>query len=105
MTKNEGPTLEALLELLGQRGVYTILRALRDGPLRFGSLQQATALPPRSLSLRLKELEELGLIRRTEHPEVPPRVDYALTARGQGLQPALEALAAWEAQASGARSG
>ncbi|RDI96379.1 transcriptional regulator [Meiothermus sp. QL-1] len=100
MAKTKGPTLEALLELLGQRGVYAILRALQNGPLRFGALQQATALPPRSLSLRLKELEELGLIRRTEYPEVPPRVDYALTPRGQSLQPALEALAAWAAQVS-----
>ncbi len=96
MIKSAEKPLEAVLELLGQRGVYTILRSLQGGSLRFGALQQVTTLPPRTLSLRLKELEELGLISRTEYNEVPPRVDYALTSRGQALQPALEALARWE---------
>lgn len=88
--------LEVVLELLGQRGVYTILQSLIADPLRFGALQHVTTLPPRTLSLRLKELEEAHLITRTEYNEVPPRVDYALTDRGKGLKPALEALAAWE---------
>ncbi len=100
MIKTVGKPLEVVLELLGQRGVYTILRSLQGGSLRFGALQQATGLPPRTLSLRLKELEELGLISRTEHHEVPPRVDYALTSLGQALQPALEALARWEEKLS-----
>lgn len=95
MVKAQAQTLEEILEVLGQRGVYTILRSLQQGALRFGALQQATALPPRSLSLRLKELEELGLISRSEYQEVPPRVEYALTALGEALQPALEALAVW----------
>lgn len=94
---NEKP-LEVVLELLGQRGVYTILQSLTSGPLRFGALQHVTALPPRTLSLRLKELEEAELISRTEYNEVPPRVEYALTDTGKGLRPALEALAAWEAK-------
>lgn len=98
MAKTQSQPIEELLEVLGQRGVYTILRSLQQGALRFGALQQATALPPRSLSLRLKELEELGLIRRSEYPEVPPRVEYALTPASQALQPALEALARWEEQ-------
>ncbi|MCS7068926.1 MAG: helix-turn-helix domain-containing protein [Meiothermus sp.] len=96
MIKNVEKPLEPVLELLGQRGVYTILRALQGGPLRFGALQQLTGLPPRTLSLRLKELEEFSLIRRTEYHEVPPRVEYALTPQGQALQPALEALARWQ---------
>lgn len=100
MIKSAEKPLEAVLELLGQRGVYTILRSLQGGSLRFGALQQVTTLPPRTLSLRLKELEEFGLISRTEYNEVPPRVDYALTSLGQALQPALEALAQWEQEQS-----
>lgn len=96
MVKSKPLHLEDVLEVLGQRGVYTILRSLEQRALRFGALQQATALPPRSLSLRLKELEEMGLISRTEYQEVPPRVEYALTPRGEALKPALEALARWE---------
>lgn len=95
MVQSKKQPLEEVLELLGQRGVYSILRALRQGALRFGALQQATALPPRSLSLRLRDLEEMGLISRTEYQEVPPRVEYALTPLGEALQPALEALATW----------
>ncbi|WP_337870322.1 helix-turn-helix domain-containing protein [Meiothermus sp.] len=100
MIKSAEKPLEAVLELLGQRGVYTILRSLQGGSLRFGALQQVTTLPPRTLSLRLKELEEFGLISRTEYNEVPPRVDYALTSLGRALQPALEALAQWEQEQS-----
>lgn len=90
--------LDLILELLGQRGVYTILQGLTNGSLRFGALQHLTALPPRTLSLRLKELEEAELITRTEYNEVPPRVDYALTERGKSLKPALDALESWQKQ-------
>lgn len=100
MIKSAEKPLEAILEVLGQRGVYTILRSLQGSSMRFGALQQATNLPPRTLSLRLKELEELGLISRTEYHEVPPRVEYALTPAGQALQPALEALAIWQEKVS-----
>ncbi len=100
MIKTAEKPLEAVLELLGQRGVYTILRSLQGGSMRFGALQQVTSLPPRTLSLRLKELEELGLIHRTEYHEVPPRVEYTLTPVGQSLQPALEALASWAEKVS-----
>ncbi len=88
--------LDVILELLGQRGVYTILQSLTAGPLRFGALQHLTMLPPRTLSLRLKELEEALLLTRTEYAEVPPRVDYALTNKGKTLKPALEALENWQ---------
>ncbi|MER3443947.1 MAG: transcriptional regulator [Meiothermus sp.] len=96
MLKPAERPLEQLLELMGHKGVFVILHSLQSGPLRFGALQQLTDLPPRTLSLRLKELEELRLIGRTEYNEVPPRVDYALTERGQSLRLALEALVAWE---------
>lgn len=91
--------LEMVLESLGQRGVYTIMSSLVSGPMRFGALQQLTSLPPRTLSLRLKELEEMNLISRTEYNEVPPRVDYALTELGKSLKPSLDALAKWEEKA------
>lgn len=87
--------VETLLEILGRRGSFPILWALVEGPQRFSSLQQITGLPPRTLSLRLKELEETDLIKRTSYPQVPPRVDYALTPKGLGVQPALAALDRW----------
>jgi DNA-binding HxlR family transcriptional regulator len=95
MQTNLERPLEMLLESMGQRGVYTILSSLLSGPMRFGALQQLTLLPPRTLSIRLKELEEMDLISRTEYNEVPPRVDYALTDLGKSLKPSLDALAKW----------
>ena len=99
MQTNVERPLEMVLESLGQRGVYTIMSSLLLGPMRFGALQQLTALPPRTLSLRLKELEEMDLINRTEYNEVPPRVDYALTDLGKSLKPSLDALSKWEEKA------
>lgn len=85
-------SVDLLLELLGRKGSYTILRSLLQGSQRFGQLQSITGLPPRTLSQRLKELEEAGLINRASYPEVPPRVDYSLTPQGQRLRSALSAL-------------
>ncbi|MBI5811529.1 MAG: winged helix-turn-helix transcriptional regulator [Deinococcota bacterium] len=88
--------IEVFLEILGRRGSFPILWALVRGPQRFSALQQETGLPPRTLSLRLKELEDFALVSRTAYSQVPPRVDYALTKKGEGLKGALEALLEWE---------
>jgi DNA-binding HxlR family transcriptional regulator len=47
------------------------------------------------LTLQLRELERDGLVTRTVYPEVPPRVEYALTAPARGLLPAMEAMGVW----------
>ena len=88
--------VEVFLEILGRRGSFSVLWALLQGPQRFSALQQQTGLPPRTLSLRLKELEDLGLVSRTAYSQVPPRVDYALTPKGEGLKGVLEAISKWE---------
>ncbi len=89
---------ELALEVLGRKGVYAILRSLGAGVRRFGLLQQVSGLPPRTLSLRLKELESLGWIRRKQYAGTPPRVDYDLTSRGKTLKPLLEAVERWTRQ-------
>jgi DNA-binding HxlR family transcriptional regulator len=68
---------------------------LRAGPRRFSELR--TDIPPVSakvLSQRLRELEAKGVLSRTVQPTSPPSVEYALTALGEGLVPALEAIVA-----------
>lgn len=77
--------------------VYWLLR----GPMRFNELQRRLgAVTHRTLSRTLKEMEAGGLVIRRDYGEIPPRVDYALTARGRSLEPVLRAMERW-AQAHG----
>ena len=75
--------------------VFTVL-ALRSGPLRHGELLRriAGATMP-TLTGTLRRLEAAGLVTRTVYPEVPPRVEYALTESGQTLAVPVSALAEW----------
>ena len=74
-------------------GKWTILviRDLAAGRTRFCELERSLAgISPRTLSLRLRALEEEGIVTRDTYPEVPPRVEYALTAKGEALLPLIE---------------
>ena len=74
-------------------GKWTILviRDLSEGRSRFCELERSLAgISPRTLSLRLRALEEQGIVRRSTFPEVPPRVEYALTEKGRALAPLIE---------------
>ena len=73
-------------------GKWTLLlvRDLADGRTRFCELERSLAgISPRTLSLRLRALEEEGMIERHTYPEVPPRVEYALTEKGRDLLPLI----------------
>ena len=79
-------------------GKWTILviRDLADGRTRFCELERSLAgISPRTLSLRLRALEEEGIVERQTFPEVPPRVEYALTDKGHALLPIIEDMRAW----------
>ena len=68
-----------------------VIRDLAEGRSRFCELERSLAgISPRTLSLRLRALEEEGIIERRTYPEVPPRVEYALTEKGRALQPLIE---------------
>ena len=74
-------------------GKWTILviRDLAEGRSRFCELERSLAgISPRTLSLRLRALEEQGIVERHTYPEVPPRVEYSLTPKGQALVPLIE---------------
>lgn len=74
-------------------GKWTLLviRDLADGRSRFCELERSLeGISPRTLSLRLRALEEAGIVVRRTFPEVPPRVEYALTEKGQALVPLIE---------------
>ena len=79
-------------------GKWTILiiRDLADGRSRFCELERSLAgISPRTLSLRLRALEEEGIVERQTFPEVPPRVEYALTDKGRALVPLIEDMRAY----------
>lgn len=87
---------EATLDLFSGKWRPMIIHWLLDGPLRFNELQRRLgAISHRTLSATLKEMAADGLVVRTDHGEIPPRVDYALTPRGASLRPVLDAMDAW----------
>ncbi len=74
-------------------GKWTLLviRDLAEGRSRFCELERSlTGISPRTLSLRLRGLEEEGIVERHTFPEVPPRVEYSLTDKGRALAPIVE---------------
>ena len=74
-------------------GKWTILlvRDLAEGRCRFCELERSLAgISPRTLSLRLRALEEEGIVERHTYAEVPPRVEYALTTKGRDLLPIID---------------
>src|SRR5712671_3253527 len=74
-------------------GKWTLLlvRDLSEGTSRFCELERSLAgISPRTLSLRLRALEEEGIVERHTYAEVPPRVEYQLTEKGRDLLPIID---------------
>ena len=85
--------VERTLRIIGGKWTLLVLRDLFTGTKRFGELMTSLeGVSPKTLSDRLKELEAEGIITKTVFPEVPPRVEYALTAKGRSLWEILEAI-------------
>lgn len=78
-------------EVISGKWTLLIIRDLADSSLRFCELERSLkGISPRTLSLRLRALEEQGIVERRTYPEVPPRVEYALTDKGTALVPLIE---------------
>lgn len=91
--------VEAAVAVIGGKWKTLILWKLRDGPLRFSEIQERLpVVTPRMLTKALRELVDDGIVDRTSHPEIPPRVEYALTPLGESLTPVLDALGGWGVQ-------
>lgn len=79
--------------LLGDRWTLVILRDLAERPLRFSEIEDTSeGISPRTLADRLKQMEGRGLLMRESFREIPPRVQYTLTAKGEATLPVLMAL-------------
>jgi DNA-binding HxlR family transcriptional regulator len=78
-------------EVVCGKWTLLIVRDLAEGSARFCELERSLeGISPRTLSLRLRALEEEGIVARHTYPEVPPRVEYALTEKGVALVPLIE---------------
>jgi DNA-binding HxlR family transcriptional regulator len=78
-------------EIISGKWTLRIIRDLADSSLRFCEIERSlSGISPRTLSLRLRALEEQGIVERCTYPEVPPRVEYALTDKGRALVPLIE---------------
>jgi DNA-binding HxlR family transcriptional regulator len=87
----EGCPVSACAEILAGKWTILLIRDLADGRSRFCELERSLeGISPRTLSLRLRALEEQGVIERRTFPEVPPRVEYSLTEKGRALVPIIE---------------
>ena len=88
--------LDVTMELVGGKWKTIVLWYLRKDRKRFSELRKLIpGITEKMLSMQLRRLEKDGFVSRTVYPEVPPRVEYALTAHGKTLLPLLEEIAAW----------
>lgn len=80
-------------QIMGNKWTPLILRDLADGHRRFSELERSlVGISPKTLSERLRKLEESSVVKRTCYAEVPPRVEYELTDKGHALLPVIESM-------------
>ena len=89
-------TLDIFQDVFGGKWKLFIVTQLRDGATRPSALKQKLpGISRRMLTKELKELVADGIVHRKLFPEVPPRVEYSLTAYGETVLPILDSLCAW----------
>lgn len=98
MDKNthENCPVSTTLNLLSNKWKILIIRELLEGAKRYGELKRnIEGISEKMLSQSLKQMEQDNLIVRTLYPEVPPKVEYSLSAIGETLRPIIEAMRVW----------
>lgn len=91
-----GCAVEATVSLIDGKWKCVILNTLLTGTVRFGELRRRIPdVTPRMLTTQLRELEVDGLVVRTVHAQVPPKVEYSLSDLGRSLEPVIDGLRTW----------
>lgn len=89
-------SVERTVDVIGGKWTTLIVRELLGGTRRYGEVRAAlSGVSPKTLTDKLRELEEGGILTRTVYPAVPPRVDYTLTDKGRALEGVIRAMQAW----------
>ncbi len=98
LTKKEMPPcpVATTVQLIGSKWKLLIMRNLLVRPWRFNELRRdLTGISQKVLTDSLRSMEEDGIITRTVYPEVPPRVEYALSELGESMRPIIKAMEEW----------
>lgn len=98
LTKEEMPAcpVATTVQLIGSKWKLLIMRNLLARPWRFNELKKdLEGISQKVLTDSLRSMEEDGIITRTVYPEVPPRVEYALSALGESMRPIIGAMEVW----------
>ena len=86
-------SVAACAEIIGSKWTALLVHDLSEGPRRFTELEHSCmGISPRTLSERLRWLEDEGLVERRSYPESPARVEYELTPKGDALLPIIDAM-------------
>jgi len=84
-------SVAACADIIGAKWTAVILHDLSEGPRRFSELERACpGISPRTLSERLRALEQEEIVVRHSYAETPPRVEYQLTAKGKSMLPIID---------------
>lgn len=98
LTKEELPEcpVATTVQLIGGKWKLLLLRNLLQRPWRFNELKKSLeGISQKVLTDSLRSMEADGIISRTVFPEVPPRVEYALTELGESMRPIIDVMAEW----------
>lgn len=98
LTKEELPAcpVATTVQMIGSKWKLLIMRNLLQRPWRFNELKKdLEGISQKVLTDSLRSMEADGIITRTVYPEVPPRVEYALSDLGESMRPIMDAMAAW----------
>jgi DNA-binding HxlR family transcriptional regulator len=88
---DETCSVAACAEIIGAKWTALLVHDLSEGPRRFSELEHScVGISPRTLSERLRALEDEGIVERRSYAESPPRVEYELTEKGEALLPIIE---------------
>jgi DNA-binding HxlR family transcriptional regulator len=88
---DETCSVAACAEIIGAKWTALLVHDLSEGPRRFTELEHSCqGISPRTLSERLRVLEQEGILVRRSYHESPPRVEYELTAKGEALLPIID---------------
>lgn len=98
MYHNQFATQKAL-KIIGSKWTIFLLRELCEGTKRFGEIEKnLPGISSKTLSVRLKELEKQGIVKKKIYPMVPLKVEYSLTPKGSALKQIILAMHQWSEQ-------